>query len=123
MSSEAAAEATVKPYGHGDPVMEMMFGACVQWAYSEPEIRARFEADTGHSFPNPKTPLEHMIDKATGRNEVVYTAFIEWVIKNLWGEQGTLADVASLDGLLGDAEGDDDGRGNRKEPERIRRHD
>jgi hypothetical protein len=84
-----SAAPTIKPIGHGEPVMEIMFGQFVMWAFSEPEFRKAFEDHSGMKLPGNSSPLEAMIDKATGFQDAVLHAFIEWCIKEHWGEAET----------------------------------
>lgn len=70
-------------YGRGDPLMEAMFGSCVRWAWENPETRRAFEQETG--MRSAGSPIEAMVDDATGYDEEVAEAFVHWVIGNVWG--------------------------------------
>ena len=73
-------------YGKGNPLMEAMFGACVRWAWENPETREAFEKDTGMRVA--QSPIDAMVDEATGYDKEVADAFVRWVIANVWGEEG-----------------------------------
>ncbi len=66
----------------------IMWAGFVQWAYSEPEIRAAFRESTGLMLPPPAPtiPIEAMIDQATGVSSGEnIPAFVEWVTRQHWG--------------------------------------
>ncbi len=68
-----------------DDFAAIMWAGFVQWAASEPYMRAAFKDGTGLVLlPPPATPIEAMVDEATGaaRNTA---AFIEWVTREHWG--------------------------------------
>lgn len=77
-----------RPVGMPDDTPDYMAGAwigCMQWAIGEPEIREEFEAETGHRYVAPRTPIDKMIDDATGHGTDYVAAFVEWANKNVWG--------------------------------------
>lgn len=77
---------TIKPFGSGDPLMESAFRDFVFFAWDQPEIRAEFEKETSMSLPPPnQSPIDSMIDEATGARGAVMVAFIEWIIREHWG--------------------------------------
>ena len=47
---------------------------------------AGFRAETGKTWEPGKTPIERMIDKATGSDFEFLKAFAEWHNENIWGE-------------------------------------
>jgi hypothetical protein len=57
----------------------------IYWAVSEPTIVAEFNEATGRTFKQPGTPIEEMIDEATGKDADDAEVFILWVTKNHWG--------------------------------------
>jgi hypothetical protein len=61
---------------------------CLSWASRDADICARFKEETGKSafWMQRRTPLDAMIDKATGYEAIVISAFVDWVNTNLWGE-------------------------------------
>jgi hypothetical protein len=62
-----------------------MWAACLRWAIGEPDILAAFTVDTGLSYSAPKCGLDAMIDEATGLQENIIKAFVEWFNVNVWG--------------------------------------
>lgn len=56
----------------------------VHWAIGEPDIRQRFESESG--IPRPSmTGINRLIDEACGLPERYVTAFAAWAHKELWG--------------------------------------
>lgn len=75
-----------KPFGYGEPLLEWAFSGYVHFAWGDEQHREDFESYSGMKLPSPaRTPLEAMIDRATGANDAVITAFIEWLIRERWG--------------------------------------
>lgn len=72
-------------YGQGNPVLEAGFAHCVYWCSKDPEMRRRFERDTGQRIPAAATPIEAAIDEATGLMDAAADAFVEWVAAEVWG--------------------------------------
>lgn len=58
---------------------------CMHWVLGEEQIRAAFEAETGHAYQPPQSGLEKMIDEATGHGTAYIEAFIRWANENIWG--------------------------------------
>lgn len=79
---------TVTPYGW--PVMHQAFVDFISFAIDKEEFREAFKKDSGIDLDAvvPKTPLDAMIDEASGFRDSIFTAFIEWVTKNHWGVEG-----------------------------------
>jgi hypothetical protein len=69
-----------------DPLMALAWRDCLSWAVGEPEILGAFQRETGTAYAAPRTPLDRMIDKATGVEEHVARAFVKWFNANVWGE-------------------------------------
>jgi hypothetical protein len=65
--------------------MAPAWASCMSWAISEADIRAAFEAETGHQYSPPKNGLERMIDEATGHGNAYVKAFVTWANENVWG--------------------------------------
>lgn len=67
---------------------DFMVGAwlsCLQWAIGVDDIRASFEQETGMRFVRARTPIDSMIDEATGIHEAYIRQFVEWFNVNIWG--------------------------------------
>ncbi len=68
-----------------DDFPAIMWAGFVQWAATEPDMRAAFRKDTGLVLmPSPATPIEAMVDEATGVSGNA-AAFVEWVTREYWG--------------------------------------
>ena len=59
---------------------------CLRWALSEPEIVAQFREETGNQWTPGRTPIESMIDDATGVAHDFIVSFIVWFNINVWGQ-------------------------------------
>ena len=70
-----------------NPLQAIAWRDCLMWAINSPEIRAKFTGVTGISFPTPATtPLDAMIDEATGHYREVVDRFVDWFNEWIWGE-------------------------------------
>lgn len=58
---------------------------CIRYALGNPEIVAAFRHATGNKWEPGKTPLDRMIDEATGADRAWVEAFVRWVNVNVWG--------------------------------------
>ena len=59
---------------------------CIIFAVQTPEIVAEFRQDTGLQWRPATSPIDRMIDEATGREKEFVVEFVKWVNVNLWGE-------------------------------------
>lgn len=55
------------------------------FAIGEPKIVEQYETATGKKLDLAKTPMDRMIDKATGREDAMVADFVEWVTINHYG--------------------------------------
>lgn len=69
------------------------WASCMTWAIAHAEIMAAFRADTGNQWQPGRTPLDKMIDNATGAHQKFITDFVNWANINVWG---------TIDGCVGD---------------------
>ena len=58
---------------------------CLSFASRQPEILAWFHDATGMPTTLGGSPIEQMIDEATGYDKKVITAFVQFVNANIWG--------------------------------------
>ena len=58
---------------------------CIYWAIGEPDIVAAFRENTGDLWVPGLTPLDRMIDEATGRDRAFAESFIRWANVAVWG--------------------------------------
>ncbi len=78
-----------RPYG--EHYMAPMWAACVKWALSEKDARDRFAEETGFNISSlvNRSPMDRMIDQATGYEAEVLAAFCDWVTTEFWGTEET----------------------------------
>lgn len=78
---------TKKPFG-GELMFDAFIG-CVIWAAQEPEIVKRFQSDTGTNLGAffSRSPIEKMVDKATGFQRDIFIKWCDWVTVHIWGEE------------------------------------
>ena len=69
-----------------DVLMQLAWRDCVLWAMAQEEVVSRFTADTGLKLSRPTSPLDQMIDEATGYRTAVLGKFVEWFNVNVWGD-------------------------------------
>jgi hypothetical protein len=60
--------------------------SCLFWAIAKDEIMRDFREQTGNKFQFARTPLDQMIDDATGAQEQFVRSFTEWFNQNIWGD-------------------------------------
>ena len=68
---------------------EYMYGAwidCLVWAVSNDKVIDQYKRDTKSGFVPPNTPIERMIDEATGHGKAEVEKFVEWFNVNIWGD-------------------------------------
>ena len=58
----------------------------LRWLVTEPEMLAAFRADTGCDFTPGLTPIDLMINEATGRQRASVEQYVAWFNENIWGE-------------------------------------
>lgn len=70
----------VPAYVRGDPIMSGAFVACVTFCGGNKEILEQFEKDSGGAMANffNRSPLERMVDKATGYEKTRFIEFCDW---------------------------------------------
>ena len=73
-------------YLHDNLIMTQAWVDCLRWSVTEPEMLAAFRADTGCDFTPGLTPIDWMIDGATGRQRAFVEQYVAWFNENIWGE-------------------------------------
>ena len=58
---------------------------CLVWAISQPDVVAQFREETGNKWVPGKTPIDRMVDDATGASRQFIMEFVEWANVNVWG--------------------------------------
>lgn len=71
------------------PTSDLMLGTwlgCLHWAIGSEEIVERFRAETGIRWTPAQTPIERMVDEATGADARFIEEFVRWMNRTIWGE-------------------------------------
>lgn len=72
-----------------DPLMVWPWYDLLRFCLGQPDCVAQFRADTGETWELAgRTPLDRMIDTATGREALFFQAFAKWMNQTQWGEDG-----------------------------------
>lgn len=69
-----------------DPLMQIAWVDCLRWCCSDPMMLKLFEEHTGIKYSLPRSPIDAMIDKATGIDEHVFESFVKWFNEEVWGD-------------------------------------
>lgn len=73
----------------GPDFMWVAFIGCVSFAaHNEECLDAFLKEHPGEAISMPRTPMDKMIDDATGASRVRFARFCDWVAKNLCGLEG-----------------------------------
>jgi hypothetical protein len=70
-----------------EALCEWSWGGFIDWAWRSAEVRRDFTAATGVVLDR-RTPIEAMVDRATGYDVTAVARFVEWVTVELWGIEG-----------------------------------
>lgn len=57
----------------------------LRWAFGVKELIDQFRAETGNYWTPATTPIDQMIDNATGANREFCEEYIKWLNHNVWG--------------------------------------
>lgn len=72
-----------------NPVMQSAFSSFINWIERQPEAHEAHCKATGMSTPRPAaSPLDAMIDQATGYNQRYAESFFDWAVATQWGVEG-----------------------------------
>ena len=58
---------------------------CIEYSLGNDAIMAEYREQTGEQWTPGRTPLDRMIDEATGRDVQFLRDFITWFNVNVWG--------------------------------------
>ncbi len=75
----------IEDHAPDNPLMLQAWMDCLHWAIGDEKILDSFSADTGCRYHAPATPLDKMIDDATGHGKDFIEKFIPWFNENIWG--------------------------------------
>lgn len=71
----------------GNVVMAAGWLGALRFALGREDILAAFRADTGNQWQPGQTPIDRMIDEATGAGADFFRAFLPWFNENVWGSE------------------------------------
>jgi len=79
----------MKSIPYGDNIMTEAWLSCVSASSGVEGITKAFKEDTGIDIAVlvNRSPIEKMIDEATGLDKEIVVKWCDWVTKNIWGEQ------------------------------------
>ncbi len=79
----------MKTTPHGDNIMKDAWLSCVSASSGVGGVTKAFKEDTGIDITVlvNRSPIEKMIDEATGIEKDIAIKWCDWVTKNIWGEQ------------------------------------
>lgn len=78
-------------------LMVIAWRDCLFWAVGFKPIMDQFAESTGKRLSLPKSPVEEMVDLATGHKDAELRRFIDWFNVNVWGD---CCDDVDDDGLI-----------------------
>ncbi len=70
-----------------EPLMAHAYVDCLHWALGCGPILEQYRAETGNKWTPGRTPLDRMIDDATGAGLGFIKAFVPWFDANVWGPE------------------------------------
>lgn len=85
---------SLKKHVPKDPLMAGPWSVAISVALRDASMLAGFKTDTGLSWNPPKSPLDRMIDEATGADMKFLVAFAAWFNENIWGDPDLKANVS-----------------------------
>lgn len=72
-----------------NPVMQIAFRDYVMFLWGQTEAHDAFREQTGMAKPKPPASrIGAMIDEATGVQDAYALAFLDWTVREHWGEAG-----------------------------------
>lgn len=73
-----------------NPIMQIAFRDFMDWIWREDGAHEAHCKATGMAPLATGSPIDAMIDKATGHGDAYARSFVDWAIKTQWGEEETL---------------------------------
>jgi hypothetical protein len=77
----------IDEFAPADPLMAIAWADCLRWAVTRSDIVEAFRRETGIVLVPVRSPLDRMIDAASGRDDEVGRRFLAWFNANVWGEE------------------------------------
>ncbi len=71
-----------------DPLMAIAWLSFLRVSIQQPQVIAAYEAERGRpfTFARMRSPIERMIDDATGFTDSELDDFIDWLNEEVWGD-------------------------------------
>ena len=66
--------------------MTLAWAGALLAAIETPAVLAQYREDTGDHWQPGRTPIDRMVDDATGREWMFVEAFTKWFNANVWGD-------------------------------------
>lgn len=78
--------ASIEALSPEEPYMLGAWLGAIHWGIGDADCVAAFRSDTGLNWVPANSPIERMIDEATGADGQFILAFVRWFNKTVWGE-------------------------------------
>lgn len=69
------------------PLFVASWVGSLRYALSREDVMVAFREQTGNRWQPGRTPIDQMIDQATGTDLVFIRAFAKWHNEHIWGEE------------------------------------
>jgi hypothetical protein len=86
-TAQADRERQIRDLAPEDPLMAGAWAAALHAAVCNADMMHSFRSDTGSFWEPGITPIERMIDEATGVDFAFVIQFIRWFNLNVWGAE------------------------------------
>lgn len=70
-----------------NPLMAKAWVDCLRWSITEPRFLDAFLKESGITWTPANSPLEQLIDQATGLEESIVRQYIGWFNTHVWGQE------------------------------------
>ena len=77
----------LEEYMPKDPLMQIAWADCLRWAIKEQKIIDQYLKETGDKWTAGRSPLDRMIDEASGADKAFVIRFVQWFNENIWGSE------------------------------------
>ncbi len=81
------AQSPLSPHIPADPFVAMMWMSCLRWTLTQQSALDAFREATGNAWTPAKTPIDRMIDDATGAAAAWLAEYAAWFNENVWGNE------------------------------------
>ena len=59
----------------------------IMWAVKDPDVLVAFRDDTGTDLVEPRSPIDRLVDDATGKSRDDLARFVDWFTEEIWGAE------------------------------------